>query len=153
MKRDCGKWGLTLREHGYKCTESREVIPAVLEATDRHLSSEEVYREVYKSHPNIGLTTIYRTLELLVKLDIVDKFEFGDGRSRYELSENYSHKSHHHHLICSECGDITDYSDFMDEELIYLKKTESELGQKYKFEINSHLIRFYGKCNGCQKRL
>lgn len=150
MKRDCGKWGLKLREHGYKCTAARELIPEILEATEGHLSSDDVYKALYINHPQIGLTTVYRTLELLVDLEIVDKFEFGDGRSRYELSEEYSHKEHHHHLICTGCGMILDYSDFMDDELKYLSKIETELGKKHKFKIENHLIRFYGKCSTCQ---
>jgi len=150
MKRDCGKWGFKLRNHGFKCTVSREIILEVLEATDEHLSPEEVYHKVYKEYPNIGLTTVYRTLELLVNLGIVVRFEFGDGKSRYELSENYSHKNHHHHLICSICGTILDYSDFMDDEINYLNKIEKELEKKHNFEINNHLIHFYGKCSKCK---
>ena len=52
MKRDCGKWGLLLREHGYKSTVARELIPDILESTDEHLSSEEVYQQVVKTNPN-----------------------------------------------------------------------------------------------------
>lgn len=150
MKRVCGKWGLMLREHGYKCTIAREIILEILEDSEKHLSSEEVFHKVSRLNSNIGLTTVYRTLELLVNLDIVDKFEFGDGRSRYELSEKFSRKPHHHHLICSECGMIIDYSNFMDYEIDYLTKIQKELGAKHEFDITGHLIRFYGKCTACK---
>lgn len=149
MKRCCGKWGQKLRNHGFKCTIPREAILEVLNATDDHLSPEDIYLKVHETYPNIGLTTVYRTLDMLEKLDLVIKLEFGDRRSRYELSEQVSHKAHHHHLICSKCGRIIDYSDFMEDEVDFLKKVEQELEKKHNFSIKKHVIHFYGTCDRC----
>lgn len=149
MKRECGRWGYRLRGFGYKCTPGRELILEILESTDEHLSPEEIYSKVSIDHPEIGLTTVYRTLDMLVNLGVVSKLDFGEGKSRYELSEHHSHKKHHHHLVCNKCGKIIDYSDFINEEIEFLNKIESKLGKKYNFKISSHFIKFDGMCNDC----
>ena len=99
----------------------------------------------------MGLTTVYRTLELLVRMGIVSKFDFGDGRARYELAQGPRTK-HHHHLVCTKCGRIIDYTDFINKEVELLNKTEKALSDKHKFKINSHQIYFLGLCERCQPR-
>ena len=149
MKRECGRWGYRLRGHGYKCTPGRELILEILESTDEHLSPEEIYSKVSSEYPEIGLTTVYRTLDMLINLGIVSKLDFGEGKSRYELSENHSNKKHHHHLVCNRCGKIIDYSEFMKEEIEFLNKIEKKLSKKYNFKINNHFIKFDGLCVEC----
>ena len=146
MKRHCGMWGHKLRNHGFKCTPGREQILEFLENNEGHLSPEEIFEGVKKECSDIGLATVYRTLDILVKIGIVVKLEFGDGKSRYELSEKHSNKEHHHHLVCRGCGKIIDYSDFMDEEIEFLHKIEKQLGEKHNFKIENHTIQFYGRC-------
>jgi len=145
-------WHGRFRGCGYRMTVPRQVILNVLSKTSEHLSAEDVYIAVHKIYPNVGLTTIYRTLELLVQMGIVYKFDFGDKRARYELSEGPKGKRHHHHhLVCTNCGRIVDYTDFIDKEIESLSKTEKALSQKYNFEINNHRIQFYGLCSECRK--
>lgn len=134
---------------GYRLTIPRQAILDVLARTTEHLSAEEIYLEVHKVHPAIGLTTVYRTLELLVKKGLVFKFDFGDRRARYELSESPKGIGHHHHLVCTGCGRIVDYTDFIEDEIELLKQTEKGLGEKYHFKITNHLIQFYGLCEDC----
>lgn len=136
---------------GYRLTIPRQAILDVLSKTTEHLSAEEIYLRVHKTYPAIGLTTVYRTLELLVQTGIVFKFDFGDGRARYELSEGPKNIGHHHHLVCTGCGRIIDYTDFVDEEIELLKRTERGLSRKYNFKITNHLIQFYGLCDRCHK--
>jgi len=112
---------------------------------------KEVYFAVHKEYPAIGLTTVYRTLELLVQMGLVSKFDFGDKRARYELSEGPGTQKHHHHLVCTSCGRIIDYTDFIDDEIELLEKTEKALSEKYNFKITNHIIQFYGLCEACQK--
>jgi Fur family transcriptional regulator, ferric uptake regulator len=152
MKRHCGMWGHKLRNHGFKCTPGREMILEVLESTNEHLSPEEIFSKAQKSCPELGLTTVYRTLEMLINLGMVIKLDIGDGKSRYELSESVNQKKHHHHLVCNGCGKIIDYSDFMNEEMEYLSKIEKALEKKHNFKINNHVIQFYGKCITCGKK-
>jgi Fur family ferric uptake transcriptional regulator len=137
---------------GYRLTVPRQAILDVLSKTIKHLSAEDIYLEVHKVYPAIGLTTVYRTLELLVRTGLVFKFDFGDGRARYELSEGPKSIGHHHHLVCTGCGRIVDYTDFINEEIELLKQTEKGLSRKYKFKITNHLIQFYGLCYKCKNK-
>jgi len=140
----------TLRKQRLRLTAPRRIIIDVLVRTKEHVSAEEVYMEVYKAYPNVGLTTVYRTLDLLERMGIVAKLHFGDGRSRYELIESHRKSAHHHHLICSNCKRVIDYDDFIDEELELLKKVERGLSRKHGFHIMGHAIQFYGKCSRCK---
>ncbi|HAB53878.1 MAG: ferric uptake regulation protein [Omnitrophica WOR_2 bacterium GWF2_38_59] len=137
---------------GYRMTKPREAILDVLANTQNHLSAEDIYMAVHKFYPNIGLTTVYRNLEVLVNIGMVVKFEFGEGKSKYELSDEYSSKGHHHHLVCKECYTVIDYSDFMKDEVSFLKSTENGLSEKYKFNITDHLIQFFGVCEKCTNK-
>lgn len=145
-------WHGKFRGYGYRITVPREAILEVLSKTSEHLSAEDIYMEVHKTHANIGLTTIYRTLELLVHMGLVFKFDFGDGRARYELSEGPKGTRHHHHLVCTNCGRVIDYTDFIDDEIELLSRTEKGLSRKFSFKINNHLIQFYGLCDKCQNK-
>jgi len=144
-------WYGRFRGCGYRLTVPRQVILDVLCKTSKHLSAEDVYMAVHKIYPNVGLTTVYRTLELLVQMGLVFKFDFGDGRARYELSEGPKGARHHHHLVCKSCGRVIDYTDFIDEEVELFNQVEKELSKKFKFKITDHLIQFYGICDKCEK--
>ncbi|MBL7073550.1 MAG: transcriptional repressor [Candidatus Omnitrophica bacterium] len=145
-------WHRRFRGCGYRMTVPRQAILDVLSKTSRHLSAEDVFMAVHKVYHHVGLTTVYRTLELLVQMGLVSKFDFGDGRARYELLEGSKDSGHHHHLICTKCGRIIDYTDFIDEEIKLLKETEKGLSKKYKFKITNHLIQFYGLCDKCKDK-
>ena len=148
--KNCHKWGQKLAKCGYRLTTGREAIIDILTNTDKHVSAEDIYMLLHPDYPGIGLTTVYRTLDLLEQTGIVSKFEFGHGRAKYELSEECSNKKHHHHLICNKCQEITDYFDFISEEINYIKKAEEGLSKKYGYKIENHLIRFYGVCPACK---
>jgi Fur family ferric uptake transcriptional regulator len=144
-------WHGRLRGSGHRITMPRQAILEALHNTEEHLSAEDIFIAVREEYPAIGLTTVYRTLELLVNMGIVFKFDFGDKRSRYELSEGPEGFRHHHHLVCTKCARIIDYTDYIDSEKELLEKTENGLSKKYNFKISNHLIRFYGLCDRCQK--
>jgi Fur family ferric uptake transcriptional regulator len=144
-------WQQRLRAEGFRLTTPRREILTVLNGNDGHLSAEDIYIQVHENNPAIGLTTVYRTLDLLAQLGFVFKFDFGDGRARYELMEKYSPKDHHHHLICSGCKKIIDYTDFISEELELIRKTERALSEKHGYTINDHMMQFYGLCDKCRK--
>ena len=85
-------------------------------------------------------------------MGLVFKYDFGDGRARYELAEGPKGGRHHHHLVCTSCGRVVDYTDFIDEEIELLQKTEKGLSKKYNFKITDHLIQFYGLCDKCKAK-
>ena len=116
----------------------------ILSKTTTHPSAEDIYltlRQKY-NNDNIGLTTVYRTLEILVNMGIVYKFDFGDGRTRYELSEGPDGFHHHHHLVCISCGRIVDYTDFIDEEKELLNRTEKAYLRNTTSRFTSILFNF-----------
>ncbi len=142
-------WHGKFAGYGYRMTVPRQAILSTLSKSKKHLSAEDIYLSVHKAYPGIGLTTVYRTLELLVRMGLVFKFDFGDGRSRYELAEG-PNTNHHHHLVCRGCGRIIDYSELVDEETKILKQIGQTLSKKYDFSIDSHQIHFLGLCNKCK---
>ncbi|MEW6685808.1 MAG: transcriptional repressor [Candidatus Edwardsbacteria bacterium] len=145
-------WERKFRGCGYRITVGREAILEVLAKANKHLSAEDIYMKVHPIHSNIGLTTIYRTLEILANMGLVFKFEFGDGRARYELADGPKGVQHHHHLVCTNCNRIINYTDFINEELNLLRETEKGLSKKYNFKITNHLIQFLGLCDKCSHR-
>jgi Fur family ferric uptake transcriptional regulator len=146
-------WHGRFRGCGYRLTIPRQSILNVLSSTSKHLSAEEIYMAVHRLHPNIGLTTVYRTLELLVQMGLLSKYDFGDGRARYELFEGPKGIRHHHHLVCTDCGRVIDYTDFIDKEKELLSQTEKGLSKKFNFKIKDHLIQFYGLCDRCKDKI
>jgi len=144
-----GWWHGKLRGCGYRLTLGREAILDVLSKAEGHLSAEDIYIKIHPGYPNVGLTTIYRTLDVLSDLGMVYKLDFGDGRARYEFAEGPKGAHHHHHLVCNGCNRIIDYTDFIDDEIELLNQTERGLSKKYNFKITNHLIQFYGLCEKC----
>jgi len=143
-------WKEKFNKHSVRITSAREIVIDVLHNTDEHLSATEIYMRAHTVSPEIGLTTIYRTLELLEQMRIVQKFDFGDGQARFELLNNPGGKGHHHHLICVKCKRIIDYKDFIHEEVHCLDKTQESLSEKYNFQIIDHIVSFYGVCENCR---
>lgn len=142
-------WRHRFQGHVCRWTMPREAILNLLSRTSKHLSAKEIYATLHRMYPGIGLTTVYRTLDLLYRMGIIHKMDIGDGQSRYEFRSGKT-KGHHHHLICTNCGKIIDYSDFIDEELDLVKKVEKNLAQKYNFLVQDHNIEFYGLCEKCR---
>jgi Fur family ferric uptake transcriptional regulator len=137
------------KSHASRWTIPREAILELLSKSQKHMSAKEIYTSLYKNYPGMGLTTVYRTLDLLARMGIINRLTLGDGQRRYEFKSGEK-EDHHHHLICTKCGKIIDYSEFLDEELKLVKKTEEQLSKKYNFEIHDHNIEFLGLCSQCK---
>jgi len=142
-------WHVKLRAWGHRTTIPRNAVIELLDRSTKHPSAEEIYLAVHRTYPAIGLTTVYRTLELLEQMGIIRKLVFGDGRSRYEISDG-PHWRYHHHLFCMKCGKVMDYTDFVTEQQRLLKKIGEVLSKKYKFRISRHQLHFYGLCQKCR---
>ena len=138
-----------IRRVGYRMTAGREAILNVMAQSSEHLSAEDIYIRVHEQKPSIGLTTIYRTLELLVNIGMVAKFDFGDGRARFELMQGPKRVKHHHHLVCTGCSRIIEYNDFIDEEISILESIQAKLSKNYDFVITNHLVQYWGLCASC----
>ncbi len=133
-----------LHSQKYKLTPQREAtVRVLLENEEDHLSAEDVYLLVKDKAPEIGLATVYRTLELLTELKVVDKINFGDGVSRYDLRQEGA-VHFHHHLVCIECGAV----DEIQEDL--LGDVEKVVEDRWTFKIKDHRLTFHGICHRCQ---
>ena len=135
--------------HASRMTAPRAAILDFLSRSSKHMSAKEIYTSLQKKHPAMGLSTVYRTLNLLARMGIVTRLLLGDGQSRYEFN-SLEKKEHHHHLICTHCGKIINYYEFLDEELSLVRKTEKKLAKKYNFLIQDHTIDFLGMCEKCR---
>lgn len=135
-----------LKEKGYKLTpQRRAILDIIIEKEGQHLTAEEIYDEVKKRCPDIGLATVYRTVLLLEEVNVIYKLDLNDGCSRYELV--HSDETHrHHHLVCNECNGVIEVEDDLLEEL------EEEIEKEYGFKIVDHALKFYGICKECQKK-
>lgn len=145
------KWRKRIQGHVGRWTAPREAVLDLLSRTNEHLSVKEIYTALHDKDPRIGLTTIYRTLDLLNSLGYIHKIVMNDGQARFEFRSDKV-IDHHHHLICTRCDRIIDYSEFEKEELDLIKKTEARLSRKYKFQIFDHSIEFFGLCDECRKK-
>lgn len=135
-----------LHSASYKLTPQREAtVRVLLENEEDHLSAEDVYLLVKEKSPEIGLATVYRTLELLTELKVVDKINFGDGVSRYDLrQEGAAH--FHHHLVCIECGSVDEIKDDL------LGDVEKVVERDWNFIIKDHRLTFHGICWRCHDK-
>lgn len=136
-----------LKDKGYKLTpQRRAVLDIIISNEGMHLTTEEIYGLVKKNCPEIGLATVYRTLQLLEEMNLIFKLNLDDGKSRYELvHEEEDH--HHHHLICNKCGRLIEV------EVDLLETLEKEIEQKYGFKISNHILKFFGTCSKCEEKL
>jgi Fur family ferric uptake transcriptional regulator len=132
-----------IQKAGLKRTAQRDQILEVFLRTEKHLSSEDLYRLVQKEDPTIGQTTVYRTLKLLTEAGLAREVRFGDGRTHYE--HNYKHQ-HHDHMICMECGEIIEFYS------AELEAIQDAMAAKHHFEVRQHLLRILGICANCRRQ-
>ena len=135
-----------LKEKGYKLTpQRRAIVDMIIEKEGEHLTAEEIYDEVKRVCPDIGLATVYRTVLLLEEIGIVSKLELNDGCSRYEIIHSDEHHRHHH-LICDKCKKVYEVQDDLLDEL------EERIETAYGFKILDHSVKFFGICTECCKK-
>jgi Fur family transcriptional regulator, ferric uptake regulator len=140
MRYDETSIGKMLRRHGYKLTPQRRSILNAIAGSHEHLTPAEIHRRVSREHPGIGLVTIYRTLEMLAGLGLVCELHAGDSCRSYIIRRP---EEHHHHLICSGCGTVVDFTD------CDLSDLERRLARETGFVIKGHLLEFLGQCRQC----
>lgn len=141
MKLTANKIAGIIREHGYKLTPQRHAVLRVIASTHGHLTPEAIFEKVHQENPDIGLVTIYRTLSLLSELNLVCHVHAADGCRSYMMRRP---TEHHHHLICSRCGRVVDFTSCS------LQEIERRLAKETGFGIEGHLLEFYGLCPSCR---
>ena len=131
-----------LKKNSLKFTIQREVILETLYNSDEHLTPESLHHLIQEKFPdlNTGIATVYRTLSLLEDSSMVTSLSFGAQGKKYELGA----KDHHDHLICTDCGDITE---FVDEQI---EERQHKIAQELGFKMQDHSMQIYGICKNCQ---
>ena len=122
-------------DKGMKMTEQRRVIAQVLSDATDHPDVEQVYRRASAVDPRISIATVYRTLRMFDIANIIDRLDFGDGRSRYEVT---AESGHHHHLIDMRSGKVVE---FESEELETIKR---RIAHDLGYEIVGDRLELYG---------
>jgi Fur family ferric uptake transcriptional regulator len=130
-----------LSERGLRLTRQRQIVVQAFMDQEEHVSAEELYLLVKKRAPEIGYTTVYRTLKLLAEADLAHARNFRDGFARFEPAHQVEH---HDHLICRKCGSITEFTNE------HIEKMQEEVARKHGFKITDHTLDIYGLCPDCQ---
>ena len=123
-------------------TRQRERIAEVVFSSPDHLSVDEIEQRLREDRAKIGKATIYRTLDLLVRSELVEELDFGEGFKRYE--HRLSREPVHHHLVCLICGTV---SEFKSRDIT---RIEVEVAKEYGFRPTRHRLVIYGLCRPCQ---
>lgn len=138
-----------LHGRGLKMTNQRLLILETMAGhPGEHLTAEEIHDLAKEKNPEIGLATIYRTLQVLVELQVIDKVSFDDGFVRYELGKTGkdSNSHHHHHAICQRCGAVISFEGDL------LEKLEKALYDTEGFTVTDHEVKLLGYCRECTKK-
>lgn len=149
MPNDQEQFKILLKRNGLKVTTQRVAILEVLNCRPgKHMTAEEIYDHVKKKYPEIGLATVYRTIQLLSDLNLIDKLNLDDGFVRYEIGRKspVEPNHHHHHLICLDCGNIYAFQDDL------LETLENRIKETLGFEVVDHEVKLYGHCKKCLKQ-
>jgi len=129
-----------LKKHKLRVTQARLGILKALEGAKQPVDIEDLSKALSRRNIAVDKVTVYRGVEVLVKTGIAKQVDFREGKLRYELDER-----HHHHLVCSECGDI---------QAVYgdnLRSFEKKISDQYKFMVREHALEFFGVCRSCQE--
>lgn len=129
-----------LRQRGYRLTPQREMILSVICESTGHLTADEIITRVRKRYPHFNKSAVYRTLDLLTRHGLVNPTDFGQGCVTYEIHQD----PHHHHLVCRQCGKITEIDDRI------FASVEKVLREEYRFFPALDHFAIFGLCRKCQ---
>jgi Fur family transcriptional regulator, ferric uptake regulator len=131
-----------LRRGSHKITGPRAAVLEILRKHPHPLTNKEIFAELPKGE--CDLATIYRAMQLLEKLGMVKRFDFGDGVARFELVGE-GDDGHHHHLICTHCAEVVEIGECFPTEI------EQRIANQNGFRSVTHRLEFFGVCPACQK--
>lgn len=131
-----------MAKKGLRSTDQRRLIVESFFRAQNHVSIEELLAQVRALDARVGYATVYRTLKLLSECGVANERRFGDGLTRYELADE---ANHHDHLICVECGSITEFEEPR------IEAIQEEVARRHGFVLRSHKHEMYGVCPSCRK--
>ncbi len=130
-----------LRGKGHRLTPQREMILAVICERHEHLTADDILTRVRKRYPYLNKSAVYRTLDLLARLNLVNPTDFGQGRVEYEIHQH----PHHHHLLCRNCHAMVEVNERV------FASLEKALRADYGFVADLDHFAIFGLCRKCQK--
>lgn len=131
-----------LRRESRKVTGPRAAVLDILRHHAQPLTIREIFAELQPGE--CDLATVYRAMQMLEKLGMVKRFDFGDGAARFELVAE-GDDGHHHHLICTKCAEVIEIDECFPAEM------ERRIASENGFQAVTHRLEFFGVCPGCQK--
>lgn len=141
MEKPLSPYARRIRDGGYKLTNARLVVLQVIEETHGHITSADILDRVNELDDSIGRASVFRTLDMLTRLNIVrPSYIEGSQSPQYVLLT----EGHHHHIVCINCHKTIEFSD------CGLEKMTEKLQDEYGVEITGHLLEFYGLCENCK---
>jgi len=129
-------------KRGLRSTEQRRLIIDTFFDAHEHITIDSLLKLVRAVDARVGYATVYRTMKLLSESGVVQEHKFGDGFTRYELSDE---DAHHDHLVCLECGKIIEFEEPQIEQL------QDKIAKRHGFLVRAHKHEMYGLCSDCQK--
>ncbi len=131
----------TLHKEGLRYTKPRQAIWNELCSSDKHRDAEEILLTLRKRGLKISRATVYRTIDVLVKNNLIDRLDIGDGRARFQYNDKYLH---HDHLVCTTCGKIIEFHSNEVEELQF------KIAKQQNFKLSHHNHQLFGICKDCR---
>jgi Fur family ferric uptake transcriptional regulator len=128
----------TLSRSGYRLTSPRRAVLDTMRELGNHFTAEDVQG----ASPEVGRATVFRTMKLMRELGVICQVVLDDGTAVYQLADE-ERTDHHHHVICTDCGKVTEFaSDGLEGQL---ERVASDTG----FDIDTHRLELYGRCASC----
>ena len=136
-----------LKSVGLKATAPRMRILEIFQkahesGSERHLTAEDIYKQLLNENIEVGLATVYRVLTQFETAGLIVRHYFGHDRATYEVDDG----AHHDHIVCTRCGRV---EEFVDKEI---EKRQKQIASRLGFELEGHSLSLYGICKDCQKK-
>ena len=130
-----------LKKEGLRHTIQRQAVWDEIKSNDDHRDAEQIYSALRKNNLNVSRATVYRTIDVLYKNNLIRKIELGDSPSKYENKVN---SDHHDHIICVQCGRI---DEFVDDKI---ESQQDKIIDKLGFKMIRHIHQLFVLCKDCQ---
>ncbi len=132
---------LPVKMPGFRNTSQRALIFEIVHRGEGHLDADEVYRQARLKQPRVSLSTVYRTLQTLKRLDLIEEVHIDETHHHYEIKRS----GEHHHLVCNGCGKVIEFR------YPLIEQIKKNVSKARNFEITGSEIRITGYCSSCQK--
>ena len=130
-----------LRKKGYKATSQRIAICQLVLSSREHPTAQRIYRDVKRLHPTVSLATVYKTLQVLGELGLVQELAFTQGEARFD-----SNVSPHFNVVCLQCGSVSDVNGQA------IRREVAKAASRIKFTVTGQRFDVYGVCEKCDRR-